>query len=59
MVNTQIFQTSRGQKLPRADTLNEAGGAAYALGPRHQLAQLAATGCLNRTFYADAETQLE
>ena len=31
---------------------------AYALTPRHRLAQYAATGCLNSTFYASAEAQL-
>jgi len=35
------------------------GGAAYALSPKHQLAQLAATGCLNNTFYAQAQDQLD
>lgn len=28
---------------------------AYALPPKHALAQYAATGCLNTTFYASAE----
>jgi 60 kDa SS-A/Ro ribonucleoprotein len=32
---------------------------AYALSPKHQLAQLAATGCLNNTFYAQAQDQLD
>ena len=39
-------------------TRNEAGGPAYALPPRHALAQYAVTGCLNATFYAGAEAQL-
>jgi hypothetical protein len=30
--------------LAPADTTNEAGGLAYALAPRHALAQIAATG---------------
>jgi 60 kDa SS-A/Ro ribonucleoprotein len=59
MANLQLFQTLRGALLPSANTLNEAGGAAYALSPKHQLAQLAATGCLNNTFYAQAQDQLE
>jgi 60 kDa SS-A/Ro ribonucleoprotein len=42
MVNTQLFQTSKGQLLPEANVRNAEGGPAYALGPRHQLAQLAA-----------------
>src|SRR5829696_3853887 len=38
---------------------NEAGGQAFAFGPRHALAQLAATGCLSNTFYASGEQQLD
>ncbi len=59
MVNTQLFQTLKGALLPAATATNAAGGPAYALSPRHQLAQLAATGCLSQTFYADAESQLD
>lgn len=59
MVNTHIFNTFRGAIPPQANTVNEAGASAYTLAPRHQLAQLAATGCLNKTFYASAESQLE
>src|SRR4051794_6025649 len=42
-----------------ADAVNEAGGAAYRLPPKHALAQLAATGCLSGTFYSDPEQQLD
>lgn len=59
MVNTQLFQTLKGKLLPQATALNEAGAPAYALSPQHQLAQIAATGCLNQTFYADAQSQLD
>ncbi len=59
MVNTQLFHTAKGALLPTATARNQAGAPAYALSPRHQLAQLAATGCLNSTFYADAEAQLD
>lgn len=59
MANLQIFQTLRGALQPAADVRNEAGGAACALSPRHQLAQLAATGCLSNTFYAQAQDQLD
>jgi len=45
--------------LPQASARNEEGAPAYALGPKHSLAQFAATGCFNGTFYADAETQLD
>lgn len=58
MVNTQLFQTLKGKLLPAADTTNHHQAPAYALSPRHQLAQLAATGCLGQTFYASAEEQL-
>lgn len=58
MANTSLFQTTAGALAPKADARNEAGGAAYELSPRLALAQLAATGCLNHTFYATAEDQL-
>lgn len=53
MANFHIFSSKK------TDTRNEAGGRAYTLSPKQQLAQLAATGCFNDTFYASAETQLE
>ena len=59
MVNTQLFQTQKGQLLPQAAAQNQAGAPAYALSPQHQLAQIAATGCLSQTFYADAQSQLD
>ena len=59
MANLQLFQTLRGALPSAADARNEAGGAAYALSPKHRLAQLAATGCLNNTFYAQAQDQLD
>lgn len=58
MANVQLFQTLKRRLLPAADAMNHAGGAAYALSKEHILAQYAATGCLNRTFYASAEAQL-
>jgi|GEM_PF-6240705 len=58
MANKYIFRSLAGSPPP-ADTLNEAGGKAFALPPRQALAQYAVTGCLNGTFYASAETQLE
>ncbi|MFG6414332.1 RNA-binding protein [Roseateles sp. DC23W] len=59
MVNTQLFHTIKGALLPAATARNAEQAPAYAFGPRHRLAQLAATGCLSRTFYADAEQQLD
>ena len=58
MANKTLFQTVAGAILPRTDAHNEAGGSAYALPPRHALAQYAVTGCLHATFYAGAEAQL-
>lgn len=58
MVNVQLFATSKGRLLPPSDTVNAAGAPAYALSPRHQLAQYAATGCLHATYYAGADVQL-
>lgn len=57
MANRALFGTA-AVSLQRADAFNQAGAIAYAMSPRHALAQLAMTGCLNTTFYADAETQL-
>lgn len=58
MANAQLFQTLKGIFVPRADSLNAEGAAAYRMTPRHQLAQYAATGCLNSTYYVDAPSQL-
>lgn len=58
MVNTTLF-VSASNHLPPANAVNEAGGRAYALEPRHALAQLAVTGCFNGTFYTSAENQLQ
>ena len=58
MANTTLFQSVK-TRLTAADTCNEAGGIAYMLTPKQQLAQLAATGCLNSTYYTDAQDQLE
>ncbi len=59
MVNTQLFKTLKGALLPQATASNHEQAPAYALSAKHQLAQLAATGCLNQTFYADADSQLD
>ena len=59
MANKNLFQTVRGMFAPKTDTINEAGGTAYKLIPKHALAQYAATGCFSNTFYADASEQLE
>ena len=59
MVNKNLFHTIKGALLPQATAANASQAPAYAYTPRHQLAQLAATGCLGHTFHASAEAQLD
>src|SRR5262249_16543444 len=54
-----LFQSLVGPLIPRTNARNEAGGPAYLRSPEQALAQLAATGCFNATFYAGAEVQLD
>ena len=54
MANKALFKSIFGKFIPPADAVNEAGGVAYKLSPKAALAQYAATGCLNATFYASA-----
>lgn len=56
MANQKLFSARAQAK--NADTVNRAGGIAYALSDKAALAQLAMTGCLNETFYASAKNQL-
>lgn len=58
MANIQLFQSLKSKFLPVANAVNMEGARAYELTPEHRLAQYAATGCLNDTFYAGAEAQL-
>lgn len=58
MANKTLFKSLIGKMMPATDALNEQRAPAYALSPKHQLAQYAATGCLNTTFYATADEQL-
>src|SRR5258705_3358959 len=58
MANPALFKTSRGPLLRETDVRNAEGAGAYALPPKHALAQFAVTGCLSNTFYADAAEQL-
>ena len=57
MANKTLF-SSKTSKSPRANTINDAGGRAYALSAKHALAQIAATGCFNNTYYARGSDQL-
>jgi 60 kDa SS-A/Ro ribonucleoprotein len=59
MANTSLFRSLAGALIPKADTHNEAGGPAYTMTAPQALAQYAATGCLNATFYASAGEQLD
>jgi 60 kDa SS-A/Ro ribonucleoprotein len=58
MTNKNLF-ASQTSRLPRANAVNEAGGLAYKLEPKHALAQVAATGTFGNAFYSTAETQLD
>ncbi len=59
MANKSLFQSYVGKLLPRASAKNREGAPAHALEPRHKLAQLAATGTLSQTFYANGQAQLD
>jgi len=58
MANKTLFKSLIGKLIPATDATNEERAPVYALSPKHQLAQYAATGCLNGTFYATAGEQL-
>lgn len=62
MANKNLFKGTGagrgGVKLIPTDTVNNAGGEAYAFGPEHELAQVVCTGMLGDTFYTSADDQL-
>lgn len=58
MANKNLFKSLIGRLVPAADASNEESAPAYRLAPKHALAQYAATGCMNSTFYAGADEQL-
>ena len=58
MANQSLFSSTKSFN-PAADTINQAGGLAYKLSPKHTLAQIASTGCFNGTYYANAASQLD
>lgn len=58
MANKSLF-ASLTNRFTRANAVNEAGGRAYKLEPKHALAQVAATGSFGNAFYSTAETQLD
>lgn len=59
MANRSLFTSFRGRNVPQANTVNNAGGLAYAFSDEAALAQYSMTGCMNGTFYTTAESQLE
>lgn len=59
MANKTLFSNKNAGRGPVADTRNKAGGKAYAMSDKHALAQMAATGCLNGTYYTSAKEQLD
>jgi 60 kDa SS-A/Ro ribonucleoprotein len=59
MANKNIFRSIVGKLIPAADAVNDERAPAYSFTPKHTLAPYAATGCLNSTFYATAELQLQ
>ena len=58
MANKGLFASAVARLLPAPDALNREWTPAYAYGPEHKLAQLAATGTLQDNFYSAAQTQL-
>jgi 60 kDa SS-A/Ro ribonucleoprotein len=58
MANKNLFKSLAGKLVPATDAVNHEFAPAYAFTPKHALAQYAATGCMNTTFYANAEEQL-
>lgn len=58
MANFKLFNRQAATQ-PATDTVNASQAPAYAYNPRHKLAQLAVSGCLNQTFHASAEAQLD
>ncbi|CAH1673017.1 MULTISPECIES: TROVE domain-containing protein [unclassified Chelatococcus] len=59
MANKSVFATIVGKLIPQTDCVNHEGARAYALTPHQALAQLAATGTFNTTFYAEPREQLD
>jgi 60 kDa SS-A/Ro ribonucleoprotein len=58
MANKSIFASPRGTLIPQTDARNHHGALAYAMTPEHKLAQIAMTGTMNATFYAQGQDQL-
>ena len=62
MASKSVFSSAKKsipQGVKNVDTVNEAGGAAYAFTPEHALAQYALTGTFSQTYYASDTDQLK
>jgi 60 kDa SS-A/Ro ribonucleoprotein len=59
MAHKRLFRSVSGKLIPATDAINDEFAPAYRFSQEHALAQYAATGCFNSTFYVDAETQLK
>jgi 60 kDa SS-A/Ro ribonucleoprotein len=60
MANKSVFTSRRSNTIVSPYTaINEAGGKAYSTSDEAALAQYVCTGCLNQTFYASAEEQVD
>lgn len=60
-MNKNIFKSASvsSKSVPAADTKNNAGGKAYSMTEKHELAQLVVTGTFGNTYYVSAENQLD
>jgi 60 kDa SS-A/Ro ribonucleoprotein len=58
MANKKLFN-SVSNRGPVTNTVNQAGGVAYELSNESALAQYVVTGCLNQTYYASADEQVD
>src|SRR5688500_4577396 len=58
MANKSMFRT-QGAGVAVVDTVNKAGGKAYAFGDEHALAQGIVTSCFNKTYYMSEAEQLD
>ena len=59
MANKSLFTSLRGRLLPSTNAVNAHGAGTYEYGAQHKLAQLAMTGTMNQTFYAQAQDQVK
>lgn len=59
MANKNLFKSLAGKLIPTTNAVNEENAPAYRFTAKQALAQYAATGCMNQTFYASAEEQLK